>query len=112
MYTDANLGSIFNFIYHSSHDLGGVLVMKGLAPRLYKCEEGYPHYPQYTQTMWADVGNAMYGYMNKHLNLVSDAPNLGEELSGDVIEIAYNLYFMWHLFWELTKPFLQDGGHK
>ena len=36
----------------------------------------------------------MYGYMTKHLNLVSDAPNIGPELAGDVIEIAYNLYFM------------------
>ena len=65
------------------------------APRLYACEEGYLHYPQYTQTMWADVGNTMYGYMAKHLNLIPDAPNLGEELSGDVVEIAYNLYFMY-----------------
>ena len=53
------------------------------------------HYPEYTQTMWADVGNAMYGYMARHLNLIPDAPNLGEELSGDVVEIAYNLYFMY-----------------
>ena len=37
----------------------------------------------------------MYGYMSKHLDLLPDAPNLGEEQSGDVIEIAYNLYFMY-----------------
>ena len=82
LYTDSKLGSIFNFVYHLSNDLGSVLVMKGLSqrghsPRSYECEEGYLHYPQYTQTMWADVGNAMYGYMVKHLSLISDAPNLG-----------------------------------
>ena len=100
LYTDSKLGSIFDFVYHLSNDLGSVLVMKGLSqrgrsPRLYECEEGYLHYPEYTQTMWADVGNAMYGYMAKHLNLIPDAPNLGEELSEDVVEIAYNLYFMY-----------------
>ena len=88
-----------HFIFHLSHDLGSVLVMKGLpsrghSPRLYECEEGYIHYPEYTQTMRADVGNAMYGYVAKHLNLLPDAPNLGDELTGDVVEIAYNLYFM------------------
>ena len=50
-----------------SNDLGNVFVMKGLAqrghsPRLYKCEEGTLHYPTHTHTLWADVGNAMYGY--------------------------------------------------
>ena len=53
------------------------------------------HYPNYTQTLWADVGNAMYAYMNQYLNLVSDAPSLGPELARDLIEIAYNLYFMY-----------------
>ena len=90
------MSSVFNFIYHLSSDLGNVFVMKGLAqrghsPRLYKCEEGTLHYPNHTYTLWADVGNAMYGYMNEYLNLVSDAPNLGHEQAGDVIEIAYNL---------------------
>ena len=94
------MSSIFNFIYHLSNDLGSVLAMKALAqrghsPRLYKCEEGSLHYPTYSQTLWADVGSAMYRYMNKHLNLVSDAPNIGPELAGDVIEIAYKLYFMY-----------------
>ena len=46
------------------------------------------HYPEYTQTMWADVGSAMYGYVAKHLDLIPDAPNLGDEF-------AYNLYFMY-----------------
>ena len=100
LHTEDKLSSIFNFIYHLGHDLGSVLVMKALAqrghsPRLYKCEEGYLHYPTCTHTLWADVGHAMYGYMNKHLNLVADAPELGAELAKDVIEIAYNLYFMY-----------------
>ena len=99
LYTDAKMSSIFNFIYHLSNDLGSVQVMKALAhrghsPRLYKCEEGTLHYPAYSQTFCADVGSAMYGYMNDHLKLVSDAPNLGSESAGDVIEIARNLYFM------------------
>ena len=101
LYTDEKLGSIFNFIYHLTNDLGSVVVLKGLSqrghsPRLYEREEGYVHYPQYTQTMWAaDVGNAMYGYVGKHLDLLPDAANIGPELLGDVIEIAYNLYFMY-----------------
>ena len=37
----------------------------------------------------------MYGYVAKHLDLVPDAVNLGPEMLGDVIEIAYNLYFMY-----------------
>ena len=100
LHTDTKMSSIFNFIYHLASDLGSVGVMKALSqrghsPRLYKCEEGYLHYPSYTHTLWADVGNAMYGYMNEHLQLVSDALNIGHELAGDVIEIAYNLYFMY-----------------
>ena len=100
LYTDEKLGSIINFIYHLAHDLGSVLVLKGLSqrghsPRLKECDEGYVHYPNYTQTMWADVGNAMYGYVGKHLDLLPDAANTGPELLGDVIEIAYNLYFMY-----------------
>ena len=71
------------------------LAQRGHSPRLYKCEEGTLHYPNHTHTLWADVGNAMYGYMNEYLNLVSDAPSLGPEQAGDVIEIAYNLYSMY-----------------
>ena len=102
LYTPAKMSSVFNFIYHLSNDLGSVFVMKAFAqrghsPRLYKCEEGTLHYPPHTHTLWADVGNAMYAYMNDHLNLVSDGPGLGPEQAGDVIEIAYNLYSMYAL---------------
>ena len=102
LYTPAKMSSVFNFIYHLSNDLGSVFVMKAFAqrghsPRLYKCEEGTLHYPAHTHTLWADVGNAMYAYMNDHLNLVSDGPGLGPEQAGDVIEIAYNLYAMYAL---------------
>ena len=81
--------------------------------------EGTLHDSAYTQTLWADVGNHMYGYMNKYLNLVSDAPNLGDELAGDVIEIAYNLCFMYAALnidvaslLALMNPSLLDGGRK
>ena len=37
----------------------------------------------------------MYGYVAKHLELIADAHALEVEKSGDVIEIAYNLYFMY-----------------
>ena len=85
LYTDSKMSSIFNFIYHLANDLGNVAVMKALAqrghsPRLYACEEGTLHYPGHTYTLWADVGNAMYGYMNSHLDLVSDAPGLNPEM--------------------------------
>ena len=91
---------VLGLLYTLSNDLGNVSVMKGLSqrghsPRLYKCEEGTLHYPNHTHTLWADVGNSMYGYMNDYLNLVSDAPGLGQEQAGDVIEIAYNLYSMY-----------------
>ena len=100
LYTPEKMSSVFNFIYNLSNDLGNVSVMKGLSqrghsPRMYKCEEGTLHYPNHTHTLWADVGNSMYGYMNDYLNLVSDAPGLGQEQAGDVIEIAYNLYSMY-----------------
>ena len=112
LYTQEKMSSVFNFIYHLSNDLGNVTVMKGLAQRghsprlykceegtlykceegtLYKCEEGTLHYPNHTHTLWADVGNSMYGYMHEYLNLVSDAPGIGHEQAGDVVEIAYNL---------------------
>ena len=96
LYTQKKMSSIFNFIYHLTHDLGNVAVMKALSgrghsPRLYKCEEGTYHYPGLTQTLWADVGNAMYGYMNQHLELITDAPGINPVNAGDVIEIAYNL---------------------
>ena len=74
LYEDEKLNSIFSFIFHLSNDLGSVTVMKALSqrghsPRLYECEEGTSHYPKQTSTMWADVGNAMYGYVAKHLEL-------------------------------------------
>ena len=62
---------------------------------MYSCEEGTYHYPGISQTLWADVGNAMYGHMNKQLKLVSDAPGMNQVVAGDVIEIAYNLYTMY-----------------
>ena len=71
------------------------LAQRGHSPRLYKCEEGTLHYPAHTHTLWADVGNAMYGYMNEHLEVVSDAPGINHENAGDVIEIANNLYSMY-----------------
>ena len=37
----------------------------------------------------------MYGYMNKELGLVSDAPGISSVNAGDVVEIAYNLYAMY-----------------
>ena len=90
------------FIYHLSHDcLGSVLVMKALAqrghsPRLIQVRGGfYALSDVIHKHCGLMLENAMYGYMNKHLNLVSDAPNIGPELAGDVIEIAYNLYFMY-----------------
>ena len=60
---------------------------RGHSPRLYKCEEGTYHYPGLSTTLWADVGNAMYGYMNKHLELITDAPGINQVKAGDVIEI-------------------------
>ena len=100
LYTQKKMSSIFNFIYHLTNDLGNVAVMKvlsgrGHSPCLYKCEEGTYHYPGLTQTLWADVGNAMYGYMNSHLELLTDAPGINTVSAGDVIEIAYNLYAMY-----------------
>ena len=71
------------------------LSQRGHSPRLYESEEGYRHYAQMTPTMWADVGNTMYGYVAKHLDLVPDAQALEAEKLGDVIEVAYNLYFMY-----------------
>ena len=102
LYTKDKMSSVFSFIYHLSNDLGSVFVMKAFAqrghsPRLYQVEEGTLHYPGHTHTLWADVGNAMYAYMNDHLNLASDGPGLGAEQAGDVIEIAYNLYAMYAL---------------
>ena len=103
LYTPTKMSSVFNTIYHLCNDLGSVFVMKAFAqrghsPRLYMCEEGTLHYPAHAHTLWADVGNAMYAYMNDHLNLASDGPGLGAEQAGDVIEIAYNLYAMYALF--------------
>ena len=100
LYTDQKMSSIFDFIYHLTNDLGSVEVMKALSsrghsPRLYKCEEGTYHYPGLSTTLWADVGNSMYGYMNKHLELITDAPGINQVKAGDVIEIAYNLYAMY-----------------
>ena len=100
LYTQHKMSSIYVFIYHLSNDLGNVAVMKALSqrghsPRLYKCEEGTYHYPGLSQTLWADVGNAMYGHMNKELRLVSDAPGISQVNAGDVVEIAYNLYAMY-----------------
>ena len=100
LYTDHKLSSIYNFIYHLTSDLGNVAIMKALSqrghsPRMYSCEEGTYHYPGISQTLWADVGNAMYGHMNKELKLVSDAPGMNQVVAGDVIEIAYNLYTMY-----------------
>ena len=100
LYTHHKMSSIYRFIYHLANDLGNVAVMKALSqrghsPRLYKCEEGTYHYPGLSQTLWADVGNAMYGYMNKELGLVSDAPGISSVNAGDVVEIAYNLYAMY-----------------
>ena len=99
LYTQSKMSSIYNFIYHLTNDLGNVAIMKSLSqrghsPRLYKCEEGTYHYPG-LQTLWADVGNAMYGHMNKELELISDAPGINTVNAGDVIEIAYNLYAMY-----------------
>ena len=96
LYTPAKMSSVFNFIYHLSNDLGSVFVMKAFAqrghwPRLYMCEEGTLHYPAHTHTLCADVGNAMYAYMNDHLNLVSDGPGLGPEQAEDIIEICWGL---------------------
>ena len=103
MYTDSKMSSIFNFVYHLTNDLGNVAVLKvlsqrGHSPRLDACEEGTLHYPAHTHTLWADVGNAMYGYLNQHLELVSDAPGINPENAGDVLEIAYNLYSMYATF--------------
>ena len=100
LYTQTKMSSMFNFIYHLTNDLGNIAAMKSLSgrghsPRLYKCEEGTYHYPGVTNTLWADVGNAMYGYMNKHLELITDAPGINTVNAGDVIEIAYNLYAMY-----------------
>ena len=100
LYTQNRMSSIFNFIYHLTNDLGNVAVMKALSGRghslgLYKCEEGTYHYPGLSPTLWADVGNAMYGYLNKHLELITDAPGINQVNAGDVIEIAYNLYAMY-----------------
>ena len=100
LFTARKMSSIYNFIYHLSNDLGGVTVMKvlssrGHSPRLYSCEEGTYHYPGLSQTLWADVGNAMYAHMNKQLGLISDAPGINAVNAGDVIEIAYNLYAMY-----------------
>ena len=100
LYTQQKMSSISNFIYHLTNDLGNVAVMKALSgrghsPRLYKCEEGTYHFPGLSNTLWADVGNAMYGYMNKHLELIIDAPGINQVNAGDVIEIAYNLFAMY-----------------
>ena len=100
LYTQHKLSSIYHFIYHLTNDLGNVAVMKALSqrghsPRLYQCEEGTYHYPGLSQTLWADVGNAMYGHLNKELRLISDAPGIKQGVAGDVIEIAYNLYAMY-----------------
>ena len=46
--------------------------------------------------MWADVGNHMYGYVGSKLDLVSawkEHP-YSDASEGDVIEVAYNLYYM------------------
>ena len=100
LYTDQKLSSIYHFIYHLTNDLGNVAVMKALSlrghsPRMYQCEEGAYHYPGLSQTLWADVGNAMYGHLSKELGLTTDAPGIKSEVAGDVIEIAYNLYAMY-----------------
>ena len=100
LYTDHKLSSIYHFIYHLTTDLGNVAVMKtlsqrGHSPRMYQSEEGTYHYPGLSQTLWADVGNAMYGHLNKELKLISDAPGIRQVVAGDVIEIAYNLYAMY-----------------
>ena len=100
LYTEHKLSSIYHFIYHLTNDLGNVAVMKALSqrghsPRLYQCEEGTYHYPGLSQTLWADVGNAMYGHMNKKLGLISDAPGIKPVNAGDIVEIAYNLYAMY-----------------
>ena len=100
LYTDHKLSSIYHFIYHLTNDLGNVAVMKtlsqrGHSPRMYQSEEGTYHYPGLSQTLWADVGNAMYGHLNKELKLISDAPGIKPVVAGDVIEIAYNLYAMY-----------------
>ena len=100
LYTDHKLSSIYHFIYHLTSDLGNVAIMKALSqrghsPRMYQSEEGTYHYPGLSQTLWADVGNAMYGHLNKELKLISDAPGIKPVVAGDVIEIAYNLYAMY-----------------
>ena len=100
LYTDHKLSSIYHFIYHLTNDLGNVAIMKALSlrghsPRMYQCEEGTYHYPGLSQTLWADVGNAMYGHLNKELKLISDAPGIRSVVAGDVIEIAYNLCAMY-----------------
>ena len=100
LYTDQKLSSIYHFIYHLTNDLGNVAIMKtlsqrGHSPRMYQCEEGTHHYPGLSQTLWADVGNAMYGHLSKELGLISDAPGIKPVVAGDVIEIAYNLYAMY-----------------
>ena len=100
LYTDHKLSSIYHFIYHLTTDLGNVAVMKALSqrghsPRMFQSEEGTYHYPGLSQTLWADVGNAMYGHLNKELKLISDASGIKQVVAGDVIEIAYNLYAMY-----------------
>ena len=53
--------------------------------------------PLHQRTLWADVGNAMYGYVGTKLELVEDwkKQHYKDETRGDVIEAAFNLYYMY-----------------
>ena len=46
------------------------------------------HYPETSTTMWADVGNSMYGYVGNKLQLVKNWKDYSGASKGDVIETA------------------------
>ena len=101
LFEETNMVSLLEFIYRLGTDLGSVFTMKelsnrGHSPRLCQCDEGTYHYPELTPfTMWADCGNAFYGHVATKMQLVNDGGSLGPELKGDIMEITYNLYFMY-----------------
>ena len=89
---------------HLSHrvDLGSITIFKylshkGHAPRLYECEGGRYHYKETPDTMWADVGNSMYGSVGTKFDRVDGwKGNVYNDVSkGHVTDSTYNLYYMY-----------------
>ena len=82
----------------------------GYVPMMHSTVEGDTTYKG-TDTLWADLGNAHYGWMCEQRGYLKDS-NLGAEKKGDVLEICFSLFILNACYGgNLTKLFKIDGTY-